>query len=246
VSRLELMTWTEVDTYLKRSDGIMIPVGSTEQHGPIGIIGTDSLVAQLVAWRAAKICGALVAPTIGYTPAPFNESFPGTISVSSAQFSNLAAEIALCLARQGFKSIYFVNGHGANVAGLRRVRGSVKNARIRIRSWWEFEEISKLRKRLYGKWEGMHATPSEIAITQHVYGSKLVPLEARQPPKLLSKAYILAHAGDRHGPADQHRREFPDGRVGSHSALASPEHGKQLLSVAAAELARDYLRFLRK
>ncbi|MEM9107912.1 MAG: creatininase family protein, partial [Pseudomonadota bacterium] len=80
--RLDLCTWPEVEAYLKSSDGILLPTGSTEQHGPIGLIGTDSLCAADIALAAGDKVNALVAPVIGYTPAPFNMAFPGTLSVS--------------------------------------------------------------------------------------------------------------------------------------------------------------------
>ena len=47
--RLQLSTWPEVETYLKTSRGIIIPIGSTEQHGPNGLIGTDALCAEEIA-----------------------------------------------------------------------------------------------------------------------------------------------------------------------------------------------------
>ena len=86
----------------------------------------------------------------------------------------------------------------------------------------------------------MHATPSEVAITMTTDRQPPVPPEALVPPRRLDADYIRAHAGDRHGPPDEHRRDFPDGRVGSHSALARPEHGAQLLALAAEALAQDY------
>ncbi len=238
------MTWYEVSAYLEHSRGIMIPVGSTEQHGPIGLIGTDALVAQQIAIRASRQCGALVAPTLQFTPAPFNTSFPGTISVSEELFRELARELVECLAGQGFDAVYFLNGHGANIAGLESVRRSLCDVSLKVRSWWDFDAVSDLRKQLYGDWEGMHATPSEISITQQIYGCKPVLPEAVRPPKALAPEYIREHSGDRHGPPDVHRKQFPDGRVGSHSALARPEHGRQLLAIAAAEVATDYRSFI--
>ena len=91
--KLDHLTWLEVEAYLKRSRGIILPVGSTEQHGPMGLIGTDSLCAEAIAERAAERADALVAPVLGYTPAPFNMGFPGTVSVSEATFRALFLEI---------------------------------------------------------------------------------------------------------------------------------------------------------
>lgn len=239
--RLDLCSWLEVEEYLERSRTIILPVGSTEQHGPMGLIGTDALCAQIIARHAGERTSTLVAPTLALTPAPFNTAFPGTLSVSVATFKAMVSEIVSCLHGQGFQRFYFLNGHGANLEPIGQVAGEtevVESLDIRIRSWWDFEAVGKLRKDLYGDWEGMHATPSEVAITQATH-RVLPPGAASAPPLKLSAEYIRNHAGDRHGPPDEHRRAFPDGRVGSHSALATAEHGKALLEAAVTGFAED-------
>jgi len=238
--RIDLATWQEVDAYLKKSDGIIIPVGSTEQHGPMGLIGTDALCAEQIANATGEKIGVYVAPTLAYTPAPFNMSFPGTISISVSLFQSLVTEIISSLIHHGFKRIYFINGHGANLEPLRHVFTTFPDINIRIRSWWDFESVNSLRQNNFGDWEGMHATPSEISITQ-VTHKVLPPGDAVKPPKKLSASFIKKHAGDRHGPPDQHRKQFPDGRVGSHSALANSKVGQQLINTAVNALSEDYL-----
>lgn len=237
--RLDRMTWPEVAAYLEGARGVLLPVGSIEQHGPIGPIGTDALVAEAVAGAAAARVGAVVAPVLAYTPAPFNMGFPGTVSVSADLFAALAGEVCGALAAHGFTRIYVLNGHGANLEPLGRVSVA---AELRVVSWWGFAEVDALRRALYGDWEGMHATPSEIAIAQHLTG--VVHAGAEDPPERLSEAYIRAHAGDRHGEAAAHRARFPDGRVGSHSALATPEAGARLFEAAVAAVAADYVSFV--
>ena len=57
--KLQHQTWPEVEAYLKSKTGIIIPCGSTEQHGPVGMIGTDAICAEAVAIRVgdtAKAC----------------------------------------------------------------------------------------------------------------------------------------------------------------------------------------------
>lgn len=247
--RLDQATWPEVEAYLGRTPGIVIPSGSTEQHGPMGLIGTDALCAEKIADGIGTRTGALVAPTLAYTPAPFNTAFPGTVSISEPLFEAMASEIVQGLVTQGFRLIYFLNGHGANLAPLSRVAADMNtdtNAGavvIQIRNWWDFEPVDALRTAYFGDWEGMHATPSEVAITQAIH-RVVPPGAAKTPPKKLSADYVRAHAGDRHGPPDAHRRQFPDGRVGSHSALASPEYGTALLESAVAAASDDYQTLL--
>ena len=241
--RLDLATWLEVDDYLKTSTGIIIPTGSTEQHGPMGLIGTDALCAQQIAESAAEIVGAFVAPTLAYTPAPFNTGFPGTLSVSEPVFEKLVSEILDGLVHQGFNHVYFLNGHGANLTPLKSAAENSNGANIRIRSWWEFEMVNALRDEFYGDWEGMHATPSEISITQKYYRTPDAVAEEK-PARKLDTQFIQNHAGDFHPPAAQHKAEFPDGRVGAHSALASPSVGAEISDAAAAALADDFNAFM--
>lgn len=240
--KLAQMTWYEVDGRIADGAAIMLPVGSTEQHGPMGRIGTDTICAEAVALAAAEICDAIVAPPLAYTPAPFNTAFPGTVSVSAATFRTLAEEVITAILAQGFSGVFVVNGHGANLEPLSLVAGSVAPQKLRIRSWWEPAPVNDLRRDLYGDWEGMHATPSEIAITQSLLGT-LPANQANEPPQRLSAAYLRAHKGDRHGPPAEHRAAFPDGRVGSHSALATPEDGQRLLDLASKAIAQDFAAF---
>jgi hypothetical protein len=62
--RLQLCTWPEVENYLKTSRGIILPIGSTEQHGPNGLIGTDAICAEEIALGVGKATGGLVGPTL--------------------------------------------------------------------------------------------------------------------------------------------------------------------------------------
>ena len=239
--RLDLATWQEVDDYLKNCDGIIIPTGSTEQHGPMGFIGTDALCAEEIARAAGKKISVYVAPTLAYTPAPFNMAFPGTISISAPLFEALISEIISSLKLHGFKNFYFINGHGANLKPLKNVANKFLDTNIRIKSWWDFESVNYFRQNSFGDWEGMHATPSEISITQ-VNHRDVPPGDASNPPRKLSPSFIEEHAGDKHGPPDQHREQFPDGRVGSHSALANSKIGQQLITLATEALSEDFLR----
>ncbi|WP_039019827.1 creatininase family protein [Halocynthiibacter namhaensis] len=240
--RLSEMTWQEAEAHFFGQPAVILPTGSIEQHGPMGLIGTDAICAEQIAWRAADQAKAVVAPTVSYAPAPFNMGFPGTMSLSADLWQAMMLELFNGLHHQGISKVYVINGHGANLAPLRAAAADC-GADIRIRSWWDFEPVNVLRRKWYGDWEGMHATPSEISITQATHRA-IAPGDAAEPPEFLTPEFVKAHAGDKHGPADEHRRDFPDGRVGSHSALAQVDHGHALLNAAATSVALDFRDFV--
>jgi mycofactocin precursor peptide peptidase len=108
--------------------GVIIPVGSTEQHGPHLPLDTDTRIATAVARGAAqRLAGGrggtrlqwLLAPAIAYGDSGEHQSFPGTISIGTEALTTLLLEYgrsATCWAQR----LLFVNGHGGNIAALRR------------------------------------------------------------------------------------------------------------------------------
>jgi creatinine amidohydrolase len=247
-------TWHDVERYLERSRGVVIPVGSTEQHGPMGLIGTDAICAEAVAQGLAAADDVLVAPVIAFGAAQFNLAFPGTVSVRAVTLIALVEDVVRSLARQGFERFYFLNGHGGNLAPLRSAfqdlygetsltPGARSPLRFRVRNWWDYPAVERLRRERYGDWEGMHATPSEVAITAHVLPAAVRPVDMPRPERLPA-GFLREHAGDQHPDATTHRERFPDGRVGSDSALATAAAGGELLAAAIADARADYAAFM--
>ena len=245
--RLHLSTWTEVESYLQSSQGIIIPIGSTEQHGPTGIIGTDAICAEAIAMEVGSMTQALVAPTINVGMALHHTDFPGTISLRPSTLILVIRDYLTCLTRAGFTKFFFINGHGGNIATLKAACSetyahladlNVPNAdrvECQTANWFMCGSVYRLAKQLYGDREGSHATPSEIALTQYLYPEaiKSIPLDSNQ---LSQERKILG--------ATDFRRRYPDGRMGSDPSLATPAHGKQFFDLAVKELTASYLEFL--
>jgi creatinine amidohydrolase len=243
---LHLSTWTEVESYLKQSQGIILPIGSTEQHGPTGLIGTDAICAEAIAKGVGEAASAFVGPTINVGMALHHTGFPGSISLKPSTLIQLIQDYITSLTRSGFTKFFFINGHGGNIATLKAAFSesyahlsdlNIPNAdrvQCRLGNWFMCGSVYKLAKELYGDQEGSHATPSEVALTQYVY-----PEAIKQAP--LSPDVASGHPI--YGAAD-FRRRYPDGRMGSNPALATPEHGKQFYELAVKDLSNSYLEFL--
>ena len=116
--RLEELTWTEVESAIE--DGVrtaIVPVGSTEQHGPHLPLGTDSYIGEAVAERVAeRLDDALVAPCIGVGVSGHHMEFPGTVSVDADLLMDLLASYAGSLERHGFEYVALLPSHGGNFA----------------------------------------------------------------------------------------------------------------------------------
>jgi creatinine amidohydrolase len=254
--RLELVTSKAVADYLAGSQGIIWPVGSNEQHGPIGLIGTDHLCAEAIARRMGQRQGVLVAPTLAVGQSHFHLGFPGTLALRPSTMMAVVGDHLASLETTGFRRLYILNGHGGNVAPIRSAVAEFYAARsmagrhvpdrleVRLRSWWELPTVDALRKRLYGANEGFHATPSEIAITQAAWPDHIGDISDTPAPPSHGRNDLMDHAGDNYAEAADYVRRFPDGRVISHSGLARREHGEALLQAAVDDLAADYTAFL--
>jgi len=154
------LTWEEVRQAASDGMVILLPVGSTEQHGPHLPIKTDWLCASEVARMAAeRVRGhALVMPTICYGFQEHTLDFPGTISVRDENFVNYVYDVCRSVAHHGFKKMILVNGHGSNMpfldAVMRRVNNYCPGAMCALVGWWDLvfrvgpraEEMKKLRQ----------------------------------------------------------------------------------------------------
>jgi creatinine amidohydrolase len=240
--QLQLQTWQEIEAYLRNSRGVILPIGSTEQHGPTGLIGTDAICAEVIARGVGDSTGALVAPTIAVGMAQHHLGFAGSMTLRPSTLIAVVKDMVESLATHGFERFYFLNGHGGNIATLAAAFSEIYSARsmatgtntpairCRLKNWWQNHETLALAKELYGDAEGSHATPSEVAVTQFVYPDA-IKSATLDPP--------VAPRGDFADAAD-YRRKFPDGRIGSNPSLATPEAGRRLYEAAVAAISKDY------
>lgn len=240
-------TWPEIEEYLKRSRGIVVPVGSTEQHGPTGLVGTDAICPEAIAMRAAEVENFLIGPTFNVGIAQHHLGFPGSMTLRPSTMIAALHDWVASLARHGFERVYFFNGHGGNVSTInaafseiyadRSLSADASNrgpVRCRLTNWWDFKPVMDFCRERYGAAHGSHATPSEVAVTWAVLPGAIRRIEL--DPKIAPQG--------RFTDAEDYRAKFPDGRIGSDPTLADPVDGEKLIALSAAGLIEDYRRFL--
>lgn len=121
---------TRVELARKRDAGalVIVPTGSTEQHGDFLPVETDAFLATAVSELAAArvtACEVVVAPTLSIGFSPHHLSLPGTISLRLETWLAVLADTAKTILASGFPRVLFVNGHGGNSAPLRSVCGQL-------------------------------------------------------------------------------------------------------------------------
>ena len=108
------MTWPEVRDLLTRTDMVLVPVPSLEQHGLHTPIGTDFFAGVEQAKLIAQRTDILVAPILLVGQAPYHMEFPGTIALSAETIQQVYFEAAQSLIRHGFRRFVFFNSHVGN------------------------------------------------------------------------------------------------------------------------------------
>jgi len=234
---LHLAAWPEIENYLKTSQTIIVPIGSTEQHGPNGLLGTDAICPEVIAHEIGKRCNLLIAPTIGIGMAQHHLGFPGSISLRPSTLLRVIEDVVNSLLVHGFKKIYFFNGHGGNIATVNAAfseiyaqssfaqREPFTQVDLRLQNWWEGSRVGKLSNEHFKGSEGSHATPSEVSLTYFVY------------PEAIKRVIMQPEIAPT-GPirdATDYRQQFADGRIGSNPALAKAEIGEKLLHASVED-----------
>jgi len=110
------MTSPEVADLLTRTDMVILPVASLEQHGLQGPIGTDFLSGLERAKLIAQKTEVLVAPILFPGNSPYHMAFPGTITLPAETIQLVYFQAAQSLLAHGFKRFLFLNSHAGNAA----------------------------------------------------------------------------------------------------------------------------------
>jgi creatinine amidohydrolase len=112
------MTNREVEAFLAKHQTVIVPTGSTEQHGPHGPLLTDALIPTEVARRVAPQVGAVVGPPVNYSLSYPHVGFTGVVHIRVPTFMTLIEDLCASYAAIGFRRIVFLNGHYDNTYAI--------------------------------------------------------------------------------------------------------------------------------
>ena len=140
--RLGDATWPEVETIARRDAHdqapapiVLVPIGSTEQHGPHLPLATDTIIAEELAGRAVHHTdGLMIGPTIGVSASGEHADFPGTLSLGSQVMSSVIVE--LVRSADWAAGVVLVNGHGGNHQAISDAVALLAAESRQVLSWW--------------------------------------------------------------------------------------------------------------
>ncbi len=211
----------------------VLPVGSTEQHGPALPLGTDFLTAEALAATVEDRSDAVVLPTVPVGVSDHHRQFHGTLTVPPETFEAYVEGTVESLASHGVEKCVVVNGHGGNRDALSRVARRLRNdERAFVAPWSWFEAIEGTVDEEFGAFPG-HACQVE---------SSMVLAVARELVRADRLADAEADAGESWGKRVHGAElgfdtlDFTESGAVGEPTEASTDAGERLFEAASAEL----------
>ena len=166
---MDRINWMEFkDVVPSKIDTVLLSTGTLEPHGVINN-GADNTAPFAMAKTIARRTNAMIAPTLPYGITGSMEAYPGAFQITEAAYRPFVKQILEGLAKNGFRTIIILNGHGGGqTAVLQSVAAEVateKHVRTLVINWWSF--ASDETKAVFGE-DGGHAGLNETAFIQAI------------------------------------------------------------------------------
>lgn len=219
--RLGVRTTTELDGPIT----LLVPLGSTEQHGPHLPVDTDTRIVVALADAVAAALHevghdrVLVAPVLAYGASGEHRGFAGTLSIGTEVLSDVLVELVRS-AGEEVAEVVFVNGHGGNLRGLRKACG---------RLGAEGRSVTVIAP---GEAGDAHAGWAETSLLLHL-DPALVRVDRLEPGRTEPLTDLLPRLEQ-----DGVRAVSPTGVLGDPTA-ASAERGRALFDALVRSMARQ-------
>lgn len=190
---LAKMSTKQVEESLKKDPIIIIPVGSTEQHGTQGALGTDYMVPSYIADHVADVENVIVVPAVPYGVCPYHLSFAGSIDIGYEGLYTVLKGITGSLMQHGAKRFLVLNGHGGNNPSIDKMALDVyHNGGICASiDWWSL--VAQLDSKFDGGHGDVLETSAMLAVDPSAVHMELCePVNANKPSANTEPAYIQA------------------------------------------------------
>jgi creatinine amidohydrolase len=166
---MDRINWMEFKQMVpSKINTVLLATGTLEPHGVVNN-GADNTAPTAMAKQLAKRVNAMIAPTLPYGITGSMEAYPGAFQITEAAYRPFVKQILEGLAKNGFKNIIILNGHGGGqTAVLQAVAAEVsseKKVRTLVVNWWSF--ASDVTKEVFGE-DGGHAGLNETAYIQAI------------------------------------------------------------------------------
>lgn len=166
---MDRINWMEFrDAVPSKINAVLLPTGTLEPHGVINN-GADNTAPFAMAGTIARRTNAMIAPTLPYGITGSMEAYPGAFQITESAYRPFVKQVLEGLAKNGFKNIIILNGHGGGqTAVLQSVAAEVaaeRHVRTLVINWWSF--ASDETKEVFGE-DGGHAGWNETAFIQAI------------------------------------------------------------------------------
>jgi creatinine amidohydrolase len=244
VPELARMTWRDAKAAFASARVALVPVGSTEQHGPHMTLDTDSAIAEAFARRIGEALGedAILCPTIRLGLSEHHLAFAGSLTLRAPTLIGLIEDVVLSLAYHGMKRVLLVNGHGGNQDALRlaaRAAGRDEVSEVAA-LMWAVLAADLIAERAATSYHS-HACDIETSVALAI-APQVVLWDRVEPPSPPSPG-VLAEPRSRYDFPIPFEQWTANGAIGDPSR-ATKELGEEIVDLAlsrAVEFARRFI-----